>query len=287
MASCAGVPAFTRFVTAVWRVLWKTYPPCFRPSGNPARLQAVSQARLKSPTQPYSLRWLDPGRASWTVEDVATVKPALSVPGLDDFERPAVERQHVGLLGLGVPRIPAEHPRLAVQVRPRGARELLLAGSAEVRELEEVLEVLGQLRMNCREGVRCQVAAPGAILGKEEVGEVEPRGIEAHLAESVRAAQDRQPPIDGGGRQPSCRQVCMNCWRRPVVTSSARRAPRASFTPPRGPSRSGASGAHASRSGAPRCRAARAPSGDHARGRCTCPHRSRLAACEVLSVPPS
>ena len=53
-------------------------------------MQAFSQAVLKSPMQPYS--WLDPGRAPRAVEDVATVKPALSVPGLDYFERPAVER---------------------------------------------------------------------------------------------------------------------------------------------------------------------------------------------------
>ena len=52
MASCAGTPALTRLVTAVCRVLWKTKPPAFRPTGKPAFLQAVARARLKSPMQP-------------------------------------------------------------------------------------------------------------------------------------------------------------------------------------------------------------------------------------------
>jgi hypothetical protein len=38
--------------TAVWRVLWKTKPPCLRPTGKPAAWHAASHTRWKFPTHP-------------------------------------------------------------------------------------------------------------------------------------------------------------------------------------------------------------------------------------------
>jgi len=54
------------------------------------------------------------------------------VPRLDDLQWPPIEWQDVGLVLLGVGRLPGEHPPLGVEVRPCGASQLLLAGAAEI-----------------------------------------------------------------------------------------------------------------------------------------------------------
>ena len=52
MQSASLSPAARRFVAAVLRVWWNTYPPAFRPTGNPAASQAVAHALWKVPTHP-------------------------------------------------------------------------------------------------------------------------------------------------------------------------------------------------------------------------------------------
>ena len=84
---------------------------------------------------------------------------------------------------------PLEHEAvgLGADVGDGGTGELLLADAGQVGEREERLEALGQGVVDRRERGGVEVAAAGALLVEEEVGEVEPCGIELDLPELVGA----------------------------------------------------------------------------------------------------
>jgi len=112
--------------------------------------------------------------------------------GLDLAAQLAAKRQHEVLPPLHLRRAPRELPRLGIPVRPGSARELPLARADEVGELEEVLEVLRQLLVDDGEVGGAEVVPPWAVVGKEEVGEVQPGGVKAQLGEPVGPPEQRE-----------------------------------------------------------------------------------------------
>jgi hypothetical protein len=83
-------------------------------------------------------------------------------------------------------------------VRPRRACELALPRPAQVRELDEVAEVLRQVRLDGRERVGGEVAATRAVLREHEIGEVQVAWVELQLGETVAAAQDAKAAVRRG-----------------------------------------------------------------------------------------
>src|SRR5262249_21234285 len=94
-------------------------------------------------------------RAEWAAAVLETC--------VQDEEGTSGKLQHMGLMLLGGRRLPGEDPACGVEVRPCGARELLLAGAAEVGKLEEVAQ-LGrrEVLVDGLEGIPREVATTRA-----------------------------------------------------------------------------------------------------------------------------
>jgi hypothetical protein len=128
---------------------------------------------------------------------------ALGVTGLDELQGAPVEREDEVALGLHLGLAPGKLPGLRIPVRSGGPGELALPGAAEIRELEKVPQVGGEMLVNRREGGGVEVPTPRALLGEDAVGEVEPGRIEPELTEPVRPAEELCPPVAGAGAHAS------------------------------------------------------------------------------------